>query len=207
MYELALAALAAGGAATAAERCRLLLALGDAQGRRGDDAGAKVTFLDAADVARSAELHELFARAAAGYGGRFLWTHGLTDERLVPLLEEGLAAVGTGDSALRVRLLSRLAAALRHGPTRSRRQRLMGEAIPMARRIGDPSRSRPRSRPPSPRCTHRTPPASAWPTRARSSRSRPRRGTASACSTATSTRSGPPGSSATPIAARASSRR
>ena len=89
-------------------------------------------------MARSAGLPELLARAAAGYGGRFLWTHGLTDERLVPLLEEGLAAVGADDSALRVRLLSRLAAALRHGPTRARRQQLMEEAIQMARRIGDP---------------------------------------------------------------------
>ena len=38
LYALALAALDAGGAATAAERAELLLALGDAQGRRGDDA-------------------------------------------------------------------------------------------------------------------------------------------------------------------------
>ena len=135
LYELALAAL---DGATAAERCRLLLALGDAQSRGGDDTAAKATFLHAADVARAAGLPELVARAAAGYGGRFLWTHGLTDERLVPLLEEGLAAVGADDSALRVRLLSRLAAALRHGPTRSRRERLMGEAIEMARRLGDP---------------------------------------------------------------------
>ena len=37
-----------------------------------------------------------------------------------------------------MRLLSRLAAALRHGPTRSRRELLMEEAIQMARRIGDP---------------------------------------------------------------------
>ena len=138
LYALALAALDAGVTATAAERCQLLLALADAQGRRGDDPGAKVTFLQAADVARSAGLPEMVARVAAGYGGRFLWTHGLTDERLVPLLEEGLTAVGSGDSALRVRLLSRLAAALRHGPTRSRRELLMAEAIQMARRTGDP---------------------------------------------------------------------
>ena len=51
----------------------------------------------------------------------------------MPLLEEGLVAVGSGDSELRVRLLSRLAAALRHGPTRARREVLMGEAIQMAR--------------------------------------------------------------------------
>jgi tetratricopeptide (TPR) repeat protein len=135
LYEMALAAL---GAATAAERCELLLALGDAQARSGDDAGAKATFARASDLARSAGLPDMLARAAAGYGGRFLWMHELTDERLVPLLEEGLSAVGEGDSALRVRLLSRLAAALRHGPSRERRERLMEEAIAMARRIGDP---------------------------------------------------------------------
>ena len=138
LYALALAALDAGGAATPAKRAELLLALGDAQGRRGDDAAAKATFLRAADVARTAELPELVARAASGYGGRFLWTHGVADDRLLPILEEGLVAVGTGDSALRVRLLSRLAAALRHGPTRTRREQLMEEAIQMARRIGDP---------------------------------------------------------------------
>lgn len=138
LYALALAALDAGGRATPEERCELLLALADAQGRRGDDGGAKATFMQAAELARGAGLPQLLARATAGYGGRFLWAHGLTDERLVPLLEEGLVAVGTHDSELRVRLLSRLAAALRHGPTRARREVLMDEAIQMARRIGDP---------------------------------------------------------------------
>ncbi len=136
LYEMALAAL--GGAATAAERCQLLLALGDAQARSGDDAAAKATFLRAANLARSAGLPELLSRAAAGYGGRFMWMHALTDERLVPLLEEGISAVGESDSELRVRLLSRLAASLRHGPSRAQRVRLMDEAIQMARRIGDP---------------------------------------------------------------------
>ncbi len=116
----------------------MLLALGEAQARQGDDVRAKATFLCAADVARAAGESELLARGTAGYGGRFLWSHGLTDDRLVPLLEEGISVVGTADSALRVRLLSRLAAALRHGPTRARREVLMEEAIQMARRIGDP---------------------------------------------------------------------
>ena len=135
LYELALAAFEGG---TPAERCALLLALGEAQARQGDDVRAKATFLYAADVARAAGESELLARATAGYGGRFLWSHGPTDDRLVPLLEEGISVVGTADSALRVRLLSRLAAALRHGPTRARREVLMEEAIQMARRIGDP---------------------------------------------------------------------
>lgn len=138
LYELALTALDAGGQATPEQRCELLLVLGDAQGRRGDDVRAKATFMQAAELARAAGLSVHLARATAGYGGRFLWAHGLTDDRLVPLLEEGLIAVGGGDSELRVRLLSRLAAALRHGPTRARREVLMGEAIEMARRIGDP---------------------------------------------------------------------
>ena len=138
LYGMALEALGPDAATKAESRCELLLALGDAQGRAGDDLGAKSTLLRAADLARSAGLPEMRARAAAGYGGRFLWTHELTDERLVPLLEDGLSALGEADSVLRVQLLSRLAAALRHGPSRDRRERIMEEAIQTARRIGDP---------------------------------------------------------------------
>lgn len=139
LYEMALEVLGPDGDTTAQSRCELLLALGDAQARAGDDQGAKSTFLRAADLARSADLPAMLARAAAGYGGRFLWTHELTDERLVPLLEEGLSALGEADSVLRVQLLSRLASALRHGPSREGRERIMDEAIDIARRIGDPA--------------------------------------------------------------------
>ena len=139
LYEMALEALGPVAAATARLRCELLLALADAQGRAGDGLGAKSTFLRAADLARSAGLPEMLAQAAVGYGGRFLWAHALADERLVPLLEDGLSAVGEADSVLRVQLLSRLAAALRHGPSRERRERISEEAIQTARRIGDHS--------------------------------------------------------------------
>jgi DNA-binding SARP family transcriptional activator len=137
LYEMAIQALGQDAAATARLRCELLLALADAQGRAGDGPGAKSTFLRAADLARSERLPEMLARGAVGYGGRFLWAHALTDERLVPLLEDGLSALGKGDSVLRVQLLSRLAAALRHGPSRERRERISEEAIQIARRIGD----------------------------------------------------------------------
>jgi tetratricopeptide (TPR) repeat protein len=139
LYEMAIKALGPDAAATTRLRCELLLSLADAQGRAGDGPGAKSTFLHAADLARSARLPEMLARAAAGYGGRFLWTHALTDERLVPLLEDGLSALGETDSMLRVQLLSRLAAALRHGPSREHRERISEEAIQIARRIGDPA--------------------------------------------------------------------
>ena len=139
LYEMALEALGSVGAATAQLRCELLLALADAQGRAGDGLAARSTFLRAADLARSAGLPEMLAEAAVGYGGRFLWAHALADEQLVPLLEDGLSAVGEADSVLRVQLLARLAAALRHGPSRERRERISEEAIQTARRIGDPA--------------------------------------------------------------------
>ena len=139
LYQMALEALGPVAAATARLHCEFLLALADAQGRAGDGLGAKSTFLRAADLARSAWLPETLARAAVGYGGRFLWAHAVDDKRLVPLLEDGLAAVGEADSVLRVQLLARLAAALRHGPSRDRRERISEEAIQTARRIGDQS--------------------------------------------------------------------
>jgi DNA-binding SARP family transcriptional activator len=139
LYEMALEALGTDGAASTQLRCELLLALADAQGRAGDAQAAKSQSLRAADLARSAALPGLLARAAAAYGGRFLWTHELTDARLVPLLEDGLSALGEGDRVLRVRLLARLAAALRHGPSRERRERISEEAVQIARRIGDPA--------------------------------------------------------------------
>jgi tetratricopeptide (TPR) repeat protein len=54
----------------------------------------------------------------------------------VPLLEEGLAAVGEDAVELRIRLLSRLAGALRDEPSRARRAELSNEAVELARRSG-----------------------------------------------------------------------
>ena len=86
-----------------------------------------------------AGLPELLARAAAGYGGRFLWARAATDAQLVPLLEDALAAIGDADSILRVQLLSRLATALVDDPSRERRERVWEQAIQLARRLGDPA--------------------------------------------------------------------
>jgi DNA-binding SARP family transcriptional activator len=139
LYEMALEALGPDSAATARLRCELFLALADAQGRAGEGSDAKTTFLRAAELARSADEPELLARAAVSYGGRFVWDRAVSDERLVPLLEDALAAVGEADSALRIRLLSRLAAALRGEPSREPRERISEEAVQAARRMGDPA--------------------------------------------------------------------
>ena len=139
LHRVAIEALGPGSPHTDAVRCELLLALGDAQARAGEGEEAKSTFLRAAELARSTGLPSLLARAAAGYGGRMVWTRALADDRLVPLLEEGLAAVGEEDGILRVQLLSRLAAALRGEPTRRRRQEVCEESIRIARRLEDPA--------------------------------------------------------------------
>jgi eukaryotic-like serine/threonine-protein kinase len=139
LYMMALEALGPESAATARRRCELLLALADAKGRAGDSPAARESFLQAADLARSAGLPEALGRAAIGYGGRFLWDRAMSDDRLVPLLQDALAALGEVDSALRVQLLSRLGAALRGDPTRERRERICQEAVQTARRIGDPA--------------------------------------------------------------------
>jgi DNA-binding SARP family transcriptional activator len=121
-------------------RCDLLLALGDAQARAGDTATSKESLREAADLAEGLGLTEHLAKAALGYGGRFVWEFPRGDVDHVPLLERALAAVGEEDSTLRVRLLARFAG----GPLREvrfpleRKWSLSEQALAMARRIGDP---------------------------------------------------------------------
>src|SRR5205814_9715774 len=117
LYELAVDALAL-SADDDETHCELLLALGDARSRAGDATGARNAFVEAADIARRAGLSRALAQAAIGYGGRIVWVRAGRDERLVPLLEEALQALGDADHDLRARLLARLAGALRDEPSR-----------------------------------------------------------------------------------------
>ena len=75
-----------------------LIGLGDALARAGDFGEAKRTFLQAAENAKAPEMLELLARAALGYGGRFVWEPGRGDPHLLPLLEDALAALPKTDS-------------------------------------------------------------------------------------------------------------
>jgi DNA-binding SARP family transcriptional activator/tetratricopeptide (TPR) repeat protein len=141
LYRLALRALDRSDAPDLGRRCDLLLALGDAQARAGDDAGAKETFLRAAEIARLEGMAERLGRAALGYGGRWVWMAMRGDPHIIPLLEEAIAALPNEDSALRARLLARLAAGPLKGKgdaARGRRFALSREAVEMARRLGDP---------------------------------------------------------------------
>ena len=122
----------------AGPRRELLLSLGDALARAGDHERARETFLTAADLARRSGSAEQLARAALGYGGRFVWSRAWGDPSLVRLLEEALASLGDADSDLRVRLLARLAAGLlRDTLPPEPREAMSDEALEMARRLGD----------------------------------------------------------------------
>lgn len=118
-----------------AQRCELLLALGEALRRAGDAQHARESFRRAAEIARRLRAPEWLARAALGYGG--MWSEvGVVDEALVGLLREALASLEDGEGALRVRLRSRLALELYLD---DEGDRLSREAVQTARRIGEPA--------------------------------------------------------------------
>ena len=120
-------------------RCDLLLALGDAEARAGNMPEAKNAFLAAAEIARHRGMPEALAQAAVGYGGRIVWARAGHDLRLVALLRDALAGLPPSDSPLRVRLLARLAGALRDEPSPEARAALGAQAVEMARRLDDPA--------------------------------------------------------------------
>jgi len=137
LYGLTIRVIDAGAVVADPERCETLLALGDARLRAGDEAAAKETFLAAAALARQLGQAESLAHAALGYGGRYVWMAARGDPQLIPLLEEALSALSTGDSALRAMLMARLSSAIRDQPFRERRLPLSEEAVEMARRASD----------------------------------------------------------------------
>jgi hypothetical protein len=122
------------------ERADLLIARGDAQARAGDLASARPSFLEAARLARRSGSAEQLARAALGYGGRFLWARAGDDLRLVPLLQDALVMLAGSNDRLRVRLLSRLASAWRGSNEHLEQADALSEqAVELARRLGDPA--------------------------------------------------------------------
>jgi hypothetical protein len=101
----------------------------------GRDAAGKDAAREAAAHARTLASPELLARAALTYG--LSYSLGEIDPVLVNLLEEALAALPEGDSALRARLLARLAGALTPAIDAGPPMRIARDAIAMARRLGD----------------------------------------------------------------------
>jgi DNA-binding SARP family transcriptional activator len=139
-YEMALRAFERRAIKDDVQKCELHLALGDALAKAGSMPVAKEAFVAAAQLARAAGLPEQLARAALGYGGRFVWSRAWGDSLLVPFLEEALAVLPEEDHELRVRLLARLAGGpLRDTLASGPRVAMADEAVEMARRLGDPA--------------------------------------------------------------------
>jgi tetratricopeptide (TPR) repeat protein len=139
-YEMTLRALERRASKDVRETCDVFLALGEARAKAGEMAEARAAFVAAADIARAEGLPDALARAALGYGGRFVWSRAWGDTKLVQLLEEALALLPAEDSELRVRLLARLAAGpLRDSLPPEPRRAMAQEAVEIARRLGDPT--------------------------------------------------------------------
>jgi DNA-binding winged helix-turn-helix (wHTH) protein/tetratricopeptide (TPR) repeat protein len=137
-YEMALKVLPLKPRASDAERCGLLIALGQAQERSGALGRARDTFTQAVELARALGATERLAQSVLGMGGGH-HVVARVDDRLLGLLEEAVASLDPRDSPLRACLLARLDTALSPIPGgNERRQALRREAIEMARRLGDP---------------------------------------------------------------------
>ena len=102
----------------------------------GGDA-ARSTLLAAIDLARRVGDADLLGRAALSLGG-FGLSPGMVDDDLVAVLEEALHGLPPDGSALRARLLVRLAVALYYSERAQRREDLVQEALGIARGLGDP---------------------------------------------------------------------
>jgi tetratricopeptide (TPR) repeat protein len=139
LYELALEASKIDAGSAEDVRGDLLLALGDARARAGDLKAAKEAFKQAAEVGARVGRPDHLARAALGYGGRFVWARAGGDTEVRRLLEHALAALGAEESSLKARVMARLTGVLRDEPEREPRWSLSAEALSMARRIGDPA--------------------------------------------------------------------
>jgi class 3 adenylate cyclase/tetratricopeptide (TPR) repeat protein len=118
--------------------CELLLALADARWSSGDMDKAREAGRLTAELADRRGDPDQLARAALAFAGptRFEVTPSVTGP-LVDLLERALEALDESDSALRARVMARLAGVLAFSAPRRRRPALAYQALEMARRVGD----------------------------------------------------------------------
>jgi hypothetical protein len=138
-YASGLDLLDAGGADPAdPRRLELLIGRGEAQ-RRAGDPGYRDTLLDAARLAARLGDAGALARAALANTLGHIWTGAFqVDAARVEVLEAAIAAVGEDDLPVRARLLATLGLELAWAPDPSRRLTLSGDALRIARSLGDP---------------------------------------------------------------------
>jgi DNA-binding CsgD family transcriptional regulator/tetratricopeptide (TPR) repeat protein len=137
-YRVALDALDLKDPTDTAHRCRLLLALGDAQRKAGELPEAMATFQRAAGLAREQGFAEELARAVLEFE-QVTWLTRLPAQPAVSLLQDALHALATEDSALRARTLGGLARALLFTGSPQQGAVFGRQALEMSRRVNDPA--------------------------------------------------------------------
>ena len=120
-----------------AQRCTLLLALGEAQRKAGEHLKAQETFLRAADIARALGATESLVRAGLELG-KLTAEVGLPAAPAVRLLEEALRGLGAEDSLLTAKTLGGLARVLAVTGEQQQAMVYAQQAVAMARRFADP---------------------------------------------------------------------
>jgi predicted ATPase/class 3 adenylate cyclase len=120
-----------------AQRCELLLALGDAQVKAGEPQKALETCERAVGTARELGAAELLARAAIAYADARFFGGGSSEES-ARHLEEALTVIDEGDSELRALALSRLPRVMMFSQ-RSTEEKVATaqQALDIADRMGD----------------------------------------------------------------------
>jgi DNA-binding NarL/FixJ family response regulator len=137
-YQLALDALDPGEERNRPRRLGLLLQLGESRRWAGEVAGAKGSYLLAAELARQVGDPERLALAALGFAGPTPVVVDTVEQATVNLLEEALEALGADGGPMRALVLGRLATELTPEPRAGeQRASLSGEALSLARRLDD----------------------------------------------------------------------
>ena len=119
-----------------AERCDLLIGLGDAQ-RQAAEFDFRNTLLDAARMARELGDADRLVRAALANSRGVTSAFGLVDDERVAVLEAALEGLDPADTVRRARLLALLSVELTFGGDFDRRLALSDEASELARSSGD----------------------------------------------------------------------
>jgi DNA-binding CsgD family transcriptional regulator len=125
------------GASSDAQRCRLLLGLGDAQNSAGDSTLALATFAEAAACARRVGDAALLTNSAIGFG-EAQWRLGIEGSQAVVLIREALTQAAPASIRERTSLLTALCQALLFSNRPDEAEKAFHEAVAMARQLGDP---------------------------------------------------------------------
>jgi class 3 adenylate cyclase len=120
-----------------AERCELMIGLGEAQ-RQAGQPEFRATLLSAARIAEELGDADRMARAALANNRGFASAFGAVDEERVAALQRALELDRSANPARRARLLALQAMELQFEPGHERRRALADEALGLAREADDP---------------------------------------------------------------------